>query len=374
MRFVGRGLPITEAAQLLPVRDVQPIFQDDGAVVGELPLEIVNLGEGALPVLLVAKALDPLNEDAPIPRAIKHGGAAVARDVAPESPEVVRVFFLGGRLRDRDDAVVPRVDRAGEAANGAALAGRVPALEGEDDRALGGERSPHRVIEPAEPFLAQHVVVRLGELLGKREGMQPPQSGGAQRARWRQLLLPCQSRQQALLLAETIEDQLDDGEIAGPFVFRIDGGPHGSGAMGDGADQRGGFLELGIDLMVVPVLVGHAPGQDGIVAQRPEPAALGFFRELEPNLNDERAPIDEQFLEIADALGLLGHLAERANIAGLFAQGFRIPRTGVESNSAQAGQTVPEAPLMGMGALVVGRGVIGKRLDATGVEPFGEGI
>ena len=56
-----------------------------------------------------------------------------ARDMPPEAPQVgLRALLLGGR-GDRDDVVVARVERAGDAADGAALAGGVVALEHRDD-------------------------------------------------------------------------------------------------------------------------------------------------------------------------------------------------------------------------------------------------
>ena len=57
-----------------------------------------------------------------------------ARDMAPEAPQIgLGALLLGGR-GDRDDLVLARVERAGDAADAAALAGGVVALEHHDRR------------------------------------------------------------------------------------------------------------------------------------------------------------------------------------------------------------------------------------------------
>src|SRR5690606_28035699 len=123
-----------EATELFLAGDVHPEFDDDGAVVGELLFEVVELAVGALPFIGPAEALEAFDEHAAIPGAVEDGDEAVTGDLPPEAPKVVEVFFLVGGFADGDDAAVAHVDGAGEAADGTAFAGGVPALEDEDDR------------------------------------------------------------------------------------------------------------------------------------------------------------------------------------------------------------------------------------------------
>ena len=62
-----------------------------------------------------------------------------AGDVAPEAPEVGLGLLLVGRRGDGDDVVLPRVERAGHPADGAALSCGVGAFEDDDQRALALE-------------------------------------------------------------------------------------------------------------------------------------------------------------------------------------------------------------------------------------------
>ena len=72
---------------------------------------------------------DTLDQDSSVPGAIKHCDTAVRGYLPPKAPQIVRMFLLLGRLGDRNDAVVTRINRAGHATDGATFASRVPALE-----------------------------------------------------------------------------------------------------------------------------------------------------------------------------------------------------------------------------------------------------
>src|SRR6476659_978200 len=111
-----------EAAQLLGGRDGQPELGDDGAGLGELLLELVDLAVGAHPVELGAELLHALHQHAPVPGAVEDRRLAVSRDVAPEAPQVrLRAFFVG-RRGHRDHSEEARVHGLREAPDGAALA------------------------------------------------------------------------------------------------------------------------------------------------------------------------------------------------------------------------------------------------------------
>jgi hypothetical protein len=134
--FVGDLLAFLEAPQLLVWGDVQPEFQQHDAAFHQLRFEIVDLGIGALPFAGAGEALDPLYQHPPVPTAVINGDPAGARQVPPESPEVImRGFFVGGRS-DLDHLIVAGIQRGGDAANAAALARGVPALKDQN----GGNR------------------------------------------------------------------------------------------------------------------------------------------------------------------------------------------------------------------------------------------
>jgi hypothetical protein len=106
----------------------------------QLFLELVDLVVGAHPVGFGAEAFDALDQHAAVPGTVEDGdGRPFARQMAPEAPQVGLRAFLLGRRGDRHDAVLARIQRAGDATDGAALAGRVHALEHQIS-----ERSPNR--------------------------------------------------------------------------------------------------------------------------------------------------------------------------------------------------------------------------------------
>src|SRR6187200_1169522 len=84
--LVGCGLTLAEAPQLLVVRHMQPVLQDDDAVVSQLLLETVQLPERAHPFILATETLQALHQHPAIPGPVKDRDPAVAWDLAPEAP------------------------------------------------------------------------------------------------------------------------------------------------------------------------------------------------------------------------------------------------------------------------------------------------
>ena len=77
----------------------------------ELLLELADLGIGALPFLFGREALDPFDQDAAVPAAVEDREPPGARQVTPESPEVVLGALFVGRRGDRNDLVRAGVER-----------------------------------------------------------------------------------------------------------------------------------------------------------------------------------------------------------------------------------------------------------------------
>src|SRR5258706_4095899 len=65
--LVSRLLARLEAAQLLVLRDVDPVVHHDDPVVDKLLLELSDLGVGAPPFPLGPDPLNPLHQDAAVP-------------------------------------------------------------------------------------------------------------------------------------------------------------------------------------------------------------------------------------------------------------------------------------------------------------------
>lgn len=123
-----------EAPQLLFRRDVEKDLHQRHAVIDQLALELVDLAVGARPFGRRGDALDPLDEDASVPRPVEDRERAGLGQARPETVEVVTALLFGRRGPDRPDAYAARVETLHQASNRTALACRIPALE-DDHRA-----------------------------------------------------------------------------------------------------------------------------------------------------------------------------------------------------------------------------------------------
>src|SRR3954469_12613635 len=127
-----RPLALLEAPELLVLADGEPELDHDDAGAVELLLEVVDLAVGPQPLSRAGEALHPLDQDPAVPGAVEDRDVALARHVAPEAPEVGAGLLLVGGRSDGVDPEAPRVERRRRAADAAALAGRVVALEDGD--------------------------------------------------------------------------------------------------------------------------------------------------------------------------------------------------------------------------------------------------
>src|SRR3989338_221641 len=118
-----------EAFKLLFFTDGKPEFDQHDVVAYQLRLEVVDLAVGAHPVGFRAEALDALDQHTDIPGAVKNRQPAAPRDMPPETPQVGLGALLFGRGGNRDNVVLARIQRAGDAADRAALAGGIVAFE-----------------------------------------------------------------------------------------------------------------------------------------------------------------------------------------------------------------------------------------------------
>ncbi len=98
----------------------------------QLLLEVIDLTIAAAVLVFGRESFDALDQHATVPAAIEDRDAAGAGEMPPEPPQVVPRLLFVGRRTDRNHLIVAGIESAGDAPDGAALAGGVPALEHEN--------------------------------------------------------------------------------------------------------------------------------------------------------------------------------------------------------------------------------------------------
>ena len=132
-RRVGSCEPLTETTLLLLVADREPVLDEDDPGPDEHPFEL-RAGPHELAVLVVrAEAHDPLDAGAVVPASVQQHHLAGRRQMGDVALEIPLGPFSLGRRRERDDTRDPRAHALGDPLDGAALAGRIAALEEHDD-------------------------------------------------------------------------------------------------------------------------------------------------------------------------------------------------------------------------------------------------
>ena len=121
--------PVLEALLLHRLIAAQPIFEKHHAVVDQLPFELRRGIEEILRLVGRAKAHHLLDAGAVVPAAIEQHDFAARRQVLDVALEIPLRALALARVRQRDDAALPRVEQASEHVDGAALAGRIAAFE-----------------------------------------------------------------------------------------------------------------------------------------------------------------------------------------------------------------------------------------------------
>ena len=187
MPVVGRELPAFErivlaraqAPKLLARADVQEELDEHGSLGGHHVLEGDDLVVGAVPLLALGEAVDALDQHAAVPGAIEDGHPAPAGERRHEAPQevVAALALVGGR--ELDDAHVAGVERGDQAADRAALAGGVPALEQHGDRraeAALAAQAAHLQAQREQPPLKLRELLELllgAQALGKVHVVEP---------------------------------------------------------------------------------------------------------------------------------------------------------------------------------------------------------
>ena len=280
-------------------------------------------------------------------------------------------LLLVGGLRDRDHPEVARVDRVGEPADRAALAGGVPPLEHPHDGATLLACRADDAVEPAKPLVPLLLVRGLRELVveGQREEAAQPRgpkgddpapaapTGGGEPAAG------------AHVDAEAREEDVGDCQVARAGVLGIDHVPGRPGLVGRAPHP---FRKPGQPVVVplaLPIVGRHPPGRSRVRLELPEAAPLGRLGQVEPDLDDQGPAGRELALEPRESPEHGVKLAELARAAGVLVEGVGVPAAGVDRHAAVRGKGAPIAPHGGPLPLLV-RGLVEREgLEPARVEP-----
>ncbi len=286
----------------------------------------------------------------------------------PETPEIGLYAFFRGRRCNRDDLVLARIDRRHQAADGAALARRIRTLEHQHQRALVDEARIAHQFGNARLGLGQFALVRpLGQLLVEIElGQHVLVVDGVHDRRRHRHLLPALLLQAA---AHRIEHDAADGQRAVFVIGALDDDPRRMRGIGHAQHMAGDLLQLVVGLDPLVAILGHPPGGMRIGFQRLQPLLLAIPGEMEPELEDERALVDQHRLETVDFVETLVHLVAFHLVGDAVGDRLRVPRTGEDADLALWRQRTPVAPHVGARALLVARLGKRQRRDVARIHP-----
>lgn len=292
--------------------------------------------------------------------------------MTPEAPQVRLSALLLAGCGDRDDAVVPGVQRMRHAPDGAALAGGIHALEHDDQGTLGHARIAGEQIETSlqglEPLLIGLGLERARVVEGVQQALSVEWRVGHGRGHRHHRPLPGQPS------LKGIEQVLPNRERPVRRVAAIDHQPRRLA----GAGLAQGLLTNSDELVVVlemgPIVGGDTPRGLGIRRQGFQTSPAGLLGQMKPALDDDSALGHQHALELAYALQAL-----RKARALLMAHHVRQDRIGIPGAEQDAkmpfgGQHLPEAPHLGTRTLRVADGAEHFRADVARVHPFVEQI
>ena len=134
-----------EPLALLVLVDGEEELDDRRAVVGEDPLEVVDLVVARRPDLARHEVMHAHDQHVLVVRSIEDADLALARHLLVDAPQVVVGELLGGRDLEGRDRAALRVERLHDLVDRAVLAGGIDALEDDEDRAL--RLRPEAVLE-----------------------------------------------------------------------------------------------------------------------------------------------------------------------------------------------------------------------------------
>ncbi|MNZ55557.1 hypothetical protein D3C78_734860 [compost metagenome] len=268
--------------------------------------------------------------------------------------------------------VLPRVDRLGHPADGAALAGRVVAFEHGDQRLPAEALVAH---QHGQAFLLTDQLLPVGILAQRpaqvEAGDQPAiVQAGHQRCGVRQAL-------GALLLhverhLQPLQQGAADGQAAIARVHALDHVPRRIVAAGAAQQALAVAHELVVGLALLPVQFAEPPAVLRVLLQHLQAGLELLLRQVEPELEEQRALVAEHPLEALRrrAAGVQGGLVDIAVDPRM--QQLAVPVAEEDADLPLGRQPAPETPLRWARELLVARLEEALHLDQARVHPFVE--
>src|SRR3989338_4263424 len=332
-----------ETPELFILADGEPELDHHDIVAHQLRLEVVDLTVSAHPVSFRAVALDALDQHAAIPGTVENRHPVAPRDMPPETPQVgLGALFLGGR-GDRDDVVLARIQRAGDAADRAALAGSIVTLEHGDDGDVLELRAARQQRELALVFFQLDLKIFLVYFLAEIQRLQNMQLVD-RRKRRRRGNLRYFFTGFIQTLADGVENDLAHGQAAVARIEPLDDGPRRFGRAGVAHHAFAYDMKLVVHLVTFPVAFSDAPAGLRVFFKELEAFFLLLLGQVHPELEDQRAFIHQHRFEAFGALQALVEVG-RLGAAGHPVE-YRPGVPGAEkyANLAFGRQLAPEPP------------------------------
>ena len=291
------------------------------------------------------------------------------RHVPPEPPEVRLRALLFRRRRDGDDVVVARVERARDAPDGAALAGRVVALERDDGRDVLEPLVAGELVQSALKERQLLFVVRFTHRLRQvelGEDVPPVDRRRARRRRTGGYGAPPAIEPGT----HGVADRLADREVAESIVARLDERPGSFRRAGLAQHALAHLAVAGVLRVVLPVLAGHAPRRGGARLQLFEATPLRAFVRWSHSLSTSAPSSTSIRSKRTASWSSLARSAPRVRPWTRSAMGSLVPASEEDGRLALRGKRLPEAPHPGPLRHPVDGRAGGVDLDVPGIHPL----
>ena len=292
----------------------------------------------------------------------------------PETPQIgLGAFFFRGR-GNRDDLVLARIDRAGDAADGAAFAGCIVALE---DRHHGDVLESRIARQHGQfalvffQFLVEFLLLQLLREIERLQDVQLVDRGQQRRGAGIRLLLLVRLRQP---LAQGFENDFAHGQAAIARVRSFDDDPRRFGGAGMADDAFVDGQEFVVTFVMFPVALGDAPAGLGIAFQQLEALFLHFLGQVQPEFDDERTLVGQHLLQALGAFQALVEFGEFGQTHHAIQDRPGVPGTEEHADLALGRERAPEAPHHRPLHFLVGGIAHAVGLDETRIHPFVEQV
>jgi hypothetical protein len=263
--------------------------------------------------------------------------------MAPEAPLVGLGALFLGRRRNRHHLIDARIQRTRDAADAAALAGRVVALEYRDHGHFLEAGVARQQGELALVFLQFFLVFLLFYFLREIQCFKDMQL--INRRQQGRRIDSCRWLFGRIeTLADRFLDHFADGQAAVARVFAFDNEPRrlGGAGMADHALVHG--AEFVVEFEMLPVTIGHAPARLGVFFQHLETFFLLVPGQMQPELDDQGAFVGEHFLQQFGSLQALVEIGGLGDAVHAIEDRPGVPGAEKHADFSLGRQGAPETP------------------------------